>query len=298
MHGRNRKLYAVAVAALVSGGLISQRASATTVPYSTGFETTDGFATGDLSTQGAATGWYEGVGSDTNHSSGVIETTTTYASSGQALQLNRAAPYTTPSVNANPVIAYSPLFANATAASGQSFSVSTEINYTATGVTASDMDGGPFGPVFGIEINGPSTGVGNPNVSLGSLTVDATTGNLIVDDGSGTYDTVSATTLTAGDWYNLTLTVVDTGSGFVLDSYLNGVLVGDASNIASVNSVSAYTQGYLFGAADSGEDAGAGTAYFDNYSAEANVPEPTSMAVLGLAAIGLVGRRARRSFIA
>lgn len=295
MRGRTGKLCAAVIAALASGGLISQRAFATTVPYSTGFETTDGFTTGNLSTQAGATGWSASGNSDTPTSSAIIETATTYNSTPQALQLNRAAPH---GLVTNPVIAYSPIYSNALATTGMSFSVSTEINYTATGVAPSDTDGGPFGPVFGIEINGPSTGAGNPNVSLGSLSVDATTGNLIVDNGSGDYDTVSATTLTAGDWYNLQLTVVDVGGVFTLESYLNGTLVADASGVVSENSISAYTQGYLFGAADSGEDAGAGTAYFDNYSASASVPEPSSMAVLGLAAIGLVGRRTRRGSIA
>lgn len=147
-----------------------------------------------------------------------------------------------------------------------------------------------FGPAFGLEAY-DATIPATPKL-IGSLTVDATTGDVLYQQAGTGVLLETGTTVTRGAYHNLRLSVDFTAGKYM--SYVDGVLVHTESFVDPT--AVAFTDGSIgtFAASASSTLTGTGTAYFDNYTIS-QVPEPAALGVLGVAMAGLAGRRRRRA---
>lgn len=104
--------------------------------------------------------------------------------------------------------------------------------------------------------------------------------------------TYGATTLgtftnsVADRWVQLTLSVATNGDGVATATLGSESFSANFSGIAKV--------GFVNLASDYAGASGLGNVYFDDFSVEA-IPEPMTMAVLGLGALGLAARKRRRA---
>jgi len=157
-------------------------------------------------------------------------------------------------------------------------------------------DPNTFGPFFGVEAYDDD---GNPVGLLGSLGVDATTGEVLYQaTGSGFY-TATGATVNFGDWnrfqikldysthqYTIFKNFVNLGTfGYVDQSNIPGGL--DQFSDADIATVAA--------AGDPASLALTGTAYFDNFLVREGtcIPEPSSV-LLVLCGLGILVSRTRR----
>lgn len=154
-----------------------------------------------------------------------------------------------------------------------------------------------FGPFFGVEAYDDD---GNPVGLLGSLGVDATTGDVLYQAAGSGFYTETGATVNFGDWnrfqikldysthqYTIFKNFVNLGTfGYVDQNNIPGGL--DQFSDADIATVAA--------AGDPASLALTGTAYFDNFLVRegACIPEP-SMIVLVLSAFSMVACNVRRA---
>jgi hypothetical protein len=156
-----------------------------------------------------------------------------------------------------------------------------------------------FGPFFGVEAYDDD---GNPVSLLGSLGVDATTGDVLYQAAGTGFLTETGSIVTFGAWNKFAIEL--DYSTKMYSYFLNGAMLGtegfvdEANVVGGLNQFSDADIATFAAAGDPGSLALTGTAYFDNFVAMEGqcIPEPTGLA-LGLLGIGSVvaGRRGRRS---
>lgn len=155
-----------------------------------------------------------------------------------------------------------------------------------------------FGPFFGVEAyDDDAAALG----LMGSLGVDATTGEVLIQKANTGFLDAPGATVAFGSWYNFMIEL-----DFVNDTYeyfLNNVSLGvegfvDQNNIpGGLNEFTDADIATFAAAGDPGSLALPGTAYFDNFKVTEGpcvIPEPGSCILAGLAVWGLsYGTRAR-----
>jgi hypothetical protein len=156
-----------------------------------------------------------------------------------------------------------------------------------------------LGPFFGIEANDDD---GNPVGLLGSLGVDATTGDVLYQAENTGFLTETGSVVAFDTWHNYAIEL-----NYALHRYsffLDGALLGsqafvDQNNIpGGLNQFSDADIAALAAGGDAASLALTGTAYFDNFRVMEGqcIPEPTTwvLGMLGAASVSSL-RRGRRS---
>lgn len=145
---------------------------------------------------------------------------------------------------------------------------------------------GAFGPFFGVEAYDDAFGA---NGLMGSLGVDATTGDVLYQQTGTGFLTETGTTVAFGDWNHFQIELdFDT---YIYSVALNGTVLMTETFVDGIN-LNNFSDAPLATFAAGGDvvsQALTGTAFFDNYmvsqdSVSCIVPEPTSL-VLGLLAM-------------
>jgi hypothetical protein len=160
-------------------------------------------------------------------------------------------------------------------------------------VEQSANQGNTFGPYFGIEAYASP---GGGNTLLGSLGVDATTGDVLYQ-AAGTGELTETGTFAAFGAWNAYSIVLDYAT-HKYKTYFNNILLGSPIGFVdgAFNTFSDADLSGLQAAANSASIAG--TAYYDNYRIT-EVPEPVSAVLAGIGALLLFGvRRSSRSPLA
>jgi hypothetical protein len=152
-------------------------------------------------------------------------------------------------------------------------------------VTQTTLPTVPFGPFFGVE--GYDAFNDDPKL-IGSVGVDATTGDILYQDGFDGFLVETGVKAPFGQWNRYTLEI-----DYQSDEYrviYNGTEIASSTFVDP--GITGFTDAPLAALAATFESLGtaSGTAYFDNYSIEI-VPEPSALAVVGLGALGLLRRR-------
>ena len=143
-------------------------------------------------------------------------------------------------------------------------------------VTLNQQPGVPFGPFMGVEAY---DSIGFTPLLIGSLGVDATTGDVLYQDGTTGVLTETGYRVTPGQWNHFTLEV-----DYAADTYTVFV---DGEALASTGFVNdaavAFSDAPLAALAASGDSVATavGTAHYDNYRIEVYT-EPTPPAVTGV----------------
>ena len=143
-----------------------------------------------------------------------------------------------------------------------------------------------FGPFFGVE---GYDAFNNVPKLVGSLGVDASTGEVLIQEtGSGSF-IPTGDLVPFGQWNRFTLEMDYANKTY--RAFVNGVASGDAEPFVDPG-ITAFTDAPISTlAAEGGAGLAApGTAFYDNYTIEI-VPEPATMAMIGLASLGLLRRR-------
>jgi hypothetical protein len=148
----------------------------------------------------------------------------------------------------------------------------------------------PFGPFFGVDSYGAAG-------RIGLMGLDAKTGEVLyLDPVNGLQPTTNDDVESFNAWhsYKLVLNYNGTGGG-------NYQVFVDASLLQTSGFVTTGNTNFLdapiaalAAAGDGASQAATGTAYFDNYSITTAVPEPTSLALVGIGLAGLVLRNIKR----
>ena len=155
------------------------------------------------------------------------------------------------------------------------------------------VPGTSFGPFFGVEAY-DDDGVGNSNGLIGSLGVDATTGDVLYQAAGTGVLVESGSTVAFNEWNQFRIDI-----DFLLNQYTIGL-----------NGVDLLTEGFVDGAGldqftdaplatfaaapDAISQATGGSAYFDNYRVvQGKIPEPTTL-VLGMLALAAAQGLRRR----
>jgi hypothetical protein len=156
-----------------------------------------------------------------------------------------------------------------------------------------------FGPFFGVEAYDDD---GNPVSLLGSLGVDASTGDVLFQQATTGFLTETGSVVSFGAWNKFAIELDYSTKTY--SYFLNGAMLGSEGFVDEANVVGGLNQfsdadiATFAAAGDPGSLALTGTAYFDNFVAMEGqcIPEPTGLA-LGVLGIGSVvaGRRGRRS---
>jgi hypothetical protein len=142
-----------------------------------------------------------------------------------------------------------------------------------------------FGPLFGIECYDSSGAI--PKL-IGSLTVDATTGDVLYQDsGSGVLDE-TGTVVPFGTFHHFALVANFTAKTYSL--FLEGVLIQSEPFVDSTAQRFTDAPIATFAATPDTVLTASGSAYIDNYVITA-IPEPS---VISLALVGVIGRWRRR----
>jgi len=169
------------------------------------------------------------------------------------------------------------------------FDIDTDVRVEQSTFSGTPPTNTDFGPAFGLEAYDASTTPLAPKL-IGSVTIDATTGDVLYQAAGTGVLTETGTVVSRGAYHHLKLEV-NFGTG-KYSAYVDNALLHTESFVDS--GILAFTDAPIvtFAASATSINTGAGTAYFDNYSINV-IPEPTGAALIGLALTGLVGRRRR-----
>ena len=263
-----RSRSAIAFFAVAVALTAARPAAAVPVFDSGGFESPR-YIPGELSGQDTLGPWLKDAGTAT----AVVQSTVTNGGT-QAVQ------YTRPAAAAGDT-RYGVLKPLTPTGTLQTLRVSWSMNVQQTQVPTVD-----FGPFFGVE--GYDAFNDTPKL-IGSLGVDASTGDVLIQEsGSGAF-IETGIIVPFNQWNNYTLEMNYVTKTY--QAYVNGTAVGDAEPFVDPG-ITSFTDAPISTLAASG-GAGLlapGTAYFDNYGIEI-VPEPSTVAIIGLASLGLLRRR-------
>ena len=156
-----------------------------------------------------------------------------------------------------------------------------------------------FGPFFGVEAYDDD---GNPVGLLGSLGVDAATGDVLYQAAGTGFLTEIGSPVTFGQWNRFQIKLDYSTHQYSV--YLNGGALGtigfvDQNNIpGGLNEFSDADISTLAAAGDPASLALAGTAYYDNFlvrEGECIIPEPSTIVLVGLSLVMLSGLRRQRA---
>ena len=153
-------------------------------------------------------------------------------------------------------------------------------------VTQTNAPNVNFGPFFGVE---GYDAFNNVPKLVGSLGVDASTGEVLIQEsGSGAF-IVTGDVVPFGQWNHFTLEMNYATRTY--QAYVNGTAAGDPEPFVDPG-ITAFTDAPISTlAAEGGAGLSApGTAFYDNYTIEI-VPEPATVAIIGLASLGMLRRR-------
>jgi hypothetical protein len=256
----------IAVAVGFSGWV--RPATAATVFDSGGFEAPR-YITGELSGQDTQGPWLKDAGT------GIAVVQTAVKQSGaQAVQFTRPAAATGDT-------RYGVLKPLTPTGSLQILRVNWDMN-----VTQANVANVPFGPFLGVE--GYDAFNDDPKL-IGSLGVDATTGDILYQDEDGFF-AETGVLAPFGQWNHYTLEMNYTNHQYTV--YFNGAPLATSQFVDNELGITAFTDAPLAALAATFESisTATGTAYFDNYGIEI-VPEPSTMAIIGFASLGLLRRR-------
>ena len=263
------KMRSVVVLIAVAAGvfLTTARANAAVAYDSGGFEAPR-FVAGDLAGQDVDGPWLRSGGT----APAVIQSTVTQ-SGGQAVQFSRP-------VNGSDTW-YGVNEEMTPTAPNQIVRISWDMNVTQTA-------GDDFGPFFGVDAY---DGFGAFPKRVGLLGVDASTGEVLLLSAGPTdaeeIFVVPGDVVPFGQWNRYALELDYATRTY--RGYVNGVLVGGDDFIDEEDGIAGFTDAPI-AALQAGDVNVPGVAYFDNYRIEV-VPEPTTAAIFGLAALGLLARR-------
>lgn len=151
-------------------------------------------------------------------------------------------------------------------------------------VTQTQIAGVDFGPFFGVE---GYDGFNDDPKLIGSIGVDATTGEVLFQDDQGFF-TPTGDIATFGVFNNFVLEL-DYNTQ-LYRGYFNGTEVAESPFVDA--GIVGFTDAPLAALAATFDSiaTATGTAYFDNYSIEI-VPEPTALGLIGLGSLALLRRR-------
>ena len=156
-----------------------------------------------------------------------------------------------------------------------------------------------YGPFFGVEAYDDD---GNPVALLGSLGVDAATGEVLYQAAGTGFLTPTGSLVSFGAWNKFQIKL--DYSTHQYSTYLNGIAMGaiefvDQSNVpGGLNEFSDADISAVAAAGDPISLALTGTAYYDNFlvrEGECIIPEPTTLMLVGLSITAFAGLRRRRS---
>lgn len=156
-----------------------------------------------------------------------------------------------------------------------------------------------YGPFFGVEAYDDD---GNPVGLLGSLGVDAATGEVLYQAAGTGFLTPTGSLVGFGQWNKFQIKL--DYSTHEYSTFLNGIMLGtisfvDQSNIVGgLNEFSDADIAAVSAAGNAASLALTGTAYYDNFLVREGscvVPEPSSLMLVGLSFSALAGWRRRRT---
>jgi PEP-CTERM motif len=152
-----------------------------------------------------------------------------------------------------------------------------------------------FGPFFGVEAYDDATRIG----LLGSLGVDATTGEVLYQATGTGFLTPTGTTVNFGQWNRFQIKLDYSTDQYTI--FQNFAMLGTFGFVdgAGLNEFSDADISALGAAGDAGSQALTGTAYYDNFLVREGacpIPEPATFALIGfgLAGASLAARRNRQ----
>lgn len=255
-------------------------ARAVVIYDSGGFESPRFTAAGNLQGQDAGQGpWLKDPGTG----AAVVQTTNP-AGGSQSVQMTRAAAATSDTRWAvtKPIVP--------TASQGViDIDVDLRVNQaTFSGTPPTNTD---FGPAFGLEAYDASTTPASPKL-IGSVTMDATTGDVLYQAAGTGLLTETGTILSRGAYHHYKLRVDFNARKYQV--FADSTLLRTESFVD--NSAVAFTDGPMstFAATGTSVTTGTGTAFFDNYTLQ-QIPEPTALASgLGFGGLALLLRRRGR----
>jgi PEP-CTERM motif-containing protein len=259
-----------AIVLAIVGGVCAALPAPARGQYDSGGFEPPRFVPGPLATQDPAPPgpWVKDLGTGT-----AVVQTGTVKSGLQAVQVNRPAAATGDTRWAVQQAAFG--------SSLQLVRVSWDMN-----VTGTQVPNVPFGPFFGVEGYDAS---GSTPLLAGSLGLDATTGDVLIQEsGTGAF-VETGSVLPFNTWNRFVLEM--NYSTKTYQAFVNGNPAGEPEPFVDLGIVG-FTDAPIstLAASDGAGLLAPGTAYFDNYSIEV-VPEPASMAIIGLASLGLLRRR-------
>jgi hypothetical protein len=149
-----------------------------------------------------------------------------------------------------------------------------------------------FGPSFGLEAYGTPLNALTPSILIGSLTIDATTGDVLYQAAGSGVLTETGTVVTRGAYHHLKVQVNFDTKQYL--SFVDNTLVHTEPFVN--NTAGAFSDAPIvtFAASATSVLTGTGTAYFDNYTINV-IPEPTGFALAGVALAALSTRRRRQA---
>lgn len=266
------KCASIAVSAVVSGGLLVSSASAVVLYTSQGFETPPFTNNLALENQDPVNGpWV----TDNTVSTATVQSAVKL-SGNQAVQVTRAG----------------------NSAGDQRWAVQKPITPSLRYVTIewdqhtlqTSQVGVNFGPLFGIEAY---DAVGSSFPLIGSALVDSTTGDLLYQQQGTGFLTETGTLVPFSTWQHFglqldydtsTYQIFYNGNQVVSEGFVDGPILGFSDAPIAT----------LAGSGAPGDLGATGTAYVDNYIinvTNAPLPEPASIAIFGIAALGMLRRR-------
>lgn len=264
-----KKRTAIAFVAVAFGCVgLARRADATQVFDSNGFEAPR-YVPGDLAGQDTLGPWLKDAGTAT----AVVQSAVKLGGT-QAVQLTRPATVTgdTRFGVLKPLTPTAPL---------TTLRVNWDMN-----VTASNTPNVDFGPFFGAE--GYDSFGAAPKL-IGSLGVDSTTGEVLIQETGTGFFIPTGQVVPFGQWNHFTLQMNYATRTY--QAFVNGVASGTPEPFVDAGIVGFTDAPISTLAAQDGPGLLApGTAFYDNYNIEI-VPEPSTVAIIGLASLGLLRRR-------